>query len=46
MATNWLPKSSSGQLSMARNWISIVNAPQNPPDRDIPSAEITALCAL
>jgi hypothetical protein len=26
---------------MARNWISIINAPVSPPDWDIPVAEIT-----
>jgi hypothetical protein len=31
---------------MARNWISIVNPPQTPPDWGIPAAQITELVAL
>jgi hypothetical protein len=31
---------------MARNWISIINSPQNPPDWGIPPAQITELVTL
>jgi hypothetical protein len=46
MSTDWLPHSREAQLAMARNWISIVHAPQNPPDWGIPAAQITELITL
>ncbi|MDR2739877.1 MAG: hypothetical protein LBB68_08620, partial [Treponema sp.] len=46
MSTDWLPESRSGQLSMARNWISIINAPVDPPNWGIPPARITSFVTV
>ncbi|MDR2739195.1 MAG: hypothetical protein LBB68_05125, partial [Treponema sp.] len=46
MAQDWLPRARTEQLAMARNWISIINAPVNPPNWGIPPAQITAFVTV
>ncbi|MDR2739933.1 MAG: hypothetical protein LBB68_08920 [Treponema sp.] len=46
MSTDWLPASRTEQLATARNWISIINAPVDPPDWGIPPAKITAFITI
>jgi hypothetical protein len=44
--TGWLPGAREARLSIARNRISIVHAPQDPPGRGIPAARITERISL
>jgi hypothetical protein len=44
--SDWLPSRREDQLAMARNWISIVNAPGTTPPWGIPPAQITELITL
>jgi hypothetical protein len=44
--SDWFPGPRTGQLAMGRNWISIINAPVDPPNWSIPTAKITELITV
>jgi hypothetical protein len=44
--SDWLPGSRTGQLAMARNWISIIHAPGTTPPWGIPQAEVTEFVSI